>query len=129
MKFVVVQSCEEAEEAFQKNSDTALEFHSHSLIGDEGCEAIAHSPALPNNTALRILNLGGQQIGPKGAQILGAALCKNFVLKELHLHNNKLMYEGVELMCRNLTEPIAPGKQPSKGPKLPSFKACGKGTP
>lgn len=37
--------------------------------------------------------LGGQNIGPKGAQALGEALRKNTTLKELHLHNNDLGYE------------------------------------
>ena len=40
-------------------------------------------------------------------QALGDAIRKNMKLKELHLHNNKLGYEGVEKLCEELAKPLS----------------------
>jgi Ran GTPase-activating protein (RanGAP) involved in mRNA processing and transport len=40
-------------------------------------------------------------------QALGDALRKHMKLKELHLHNNKLGYEGVEKLAQELAKPLS----------------------
>jgi Leucine-rich repeat (LRR) protein len=40
-------------------------------------------------------------------QALGDVLRKNMRLRELHLHNNKLGYEGVEKLCEELAKPLS----------------------
>ena len=37
-------------------------------------------------------------------------------LKELHLHNNKLGYEGVEKLSQELAVSVLPGRKDAEGP-------------
>ena len=43
---------------------------------------------------------------PTEHQAIGEAMHRHMKLKELHLHNNKLGYEGVEKLAHELAKPL-----------------------
>mmetsp|Transcript_4023 Transcript_4023/g.8142 ORF Transcript_4023/g.8142 Transcript_4023/m.8142 type:complete len:253 (+) Transcript_4023:149-907(+) len=107
VKLTPVESLSKALEIVQEDKESVLDVHSHAHIRDDGALQLAQH--LGKNTNLRVLILGGQGIGPAGAQALGAALRTNMGLQELHLHNNNLGYEGVEKMSIELAKPLYEG--------------------
>mmetsp|Transcript_35711 Transcript_35711/g.87846 ORF Transcript_35711/g.87846 Transcript_35711/m.87846 type:complete len:226 (-) Transcript_35711:207-884(-) len=107
VKINVAKSLDEAIELIQAGNDTTIDIHSHAEIGDEGAEKIAE--CLRETNVVEVLILGGQRISPAGAVLLGAALCQNTILRELHLHNNNLGYEGVKKLALELAQPWTKG--------------------
>jgi Ran GTPase-activating protein (RanGAP) involved in mRNA processing and transport len=62
-------------------------------------------------------------VWPSFGQALGEVIRKHMKLKELHLHNNKLGYEGVEKLSQELAKPLS--KSSSKpGNKILEVLVC-----
>jgi Ran GTPase-activating protein (RanGAP) involved in mRNA processing and transport len=162
-KHTIHLSLASALEVVNANQEKVVELDRWAEIGVQGASQLA--TALRTNDSLEVLILGSQNIGPDGAQVrpcgemrctatkdtqpditlcalnhqaLGDVLRKNMKLKELHLHNNRLGYEGVEKLSKELAKPLS--KNSSKpGNKVlqvlvyefatkPNCLACGKYT-
>jgi hypothetical protein len=70
------------------------------MIGDLGAAAIAS--ALKNNSVLRALNLGNNQIGDAGALALAEGFMVNAQLEELYLDGNSFGQSGALALARML---------------------------
>mmetsp|Transcript_51876 Transcript_51876/g.83797 ORF Transcript_51876/g.83797 Transcript_51876/m.83797 type:complete len:323 (+) Transcript_51876:135-1103(+) len=104
-KHSVHYSLATALEAVRADKDSVVEMDRWAEIGDSGASELAGT--LRKNENLEILILGSQNIGPLGAQAIGEAMHRHMKLKELHLHNNKLGYEGVEKLAHELAKPLS----------------------
>ena len=92
-------------EGLAKNTSTALEILdlSWNAIGPEGAKQVAE--VLKENSKLTSVNLEGNQIGNIGCESLAKALKYNFSLKELILTNNHIETQGAFSLAMALGNP------------------------
>ena len=110
MKHPVCKTFEEAMEVVRSTEHEVLEMHSHCLFTLNNMTSLCNR--LKTNRNLVILILGGLNLGSSAGKELGVALRTHPVLQELHLHNNKLGYEGVQL----LSEALISSKEVNEAP-------------
>eukprot|EP00960_Hanusia_phi_P035245 751572-Hanusia_phi.AAC.3 len=110
MKHPVCKTFEEAMDVVNSSQHQVLEMHSHCCFTENNLTPLCQG--IRTNRNLVVLILGGLGLKGSAGRELGRALRTHPVLQELHLHNNKLGYEGVQL----LSEELASSKQTNEAP-------------